>query len=132
MAMKWYQKLMLGLAGLTAAAVGGTILASPQGFYDHYGVDLHQNTDLLSELRASSMNLLALGLLMIGGVFSRRLAPVAVVVAPLVFLAYAAGRGVGVLADGMPSSSILGAMIIEVVVAVLCLLALRQVGRSAA
>ena len=85
------------------------------------GVRLDPN--LLSELRAPAANLAALSAVILAGVFRTSWAPVSATVAVTVFLAFPAGRIVGLLIDGMPSASVLGAFAIEIAIGAICLAA---------
>lgn len=120
------QKIALGIAGFTALGIGGFILIAPSAFYESYGIILDPNPSLLSELRAPGAGLAAFGAVMLAGIFSPALRQAAVVAALTVFLAFPAGRVFGLVADGIPSSGILGALVLELVIAALCLVAFRR------
>jgi len=47
-----FEKIALGLSGLTAVTIGACILFAPHAFYAGYGITLGQDANLLSELRA--------------------------------------------------------------------------------
>ena len=126
MTMKFIEKFTLGVAGLSAVGIGGMITFAPHAFYAGYGIVLGEDPSLLSELRAPGAGLSALGLLMLLGLWRSSLGPSAISAALVVFLAFPAGRLVGLAADGMPSTGILGALSFEVVVAALCLFAFRK------
>ena len=121
-----FQRTILGLAGVTALAIGAFITLAPHAFYASYGITLGQDTNLLSELRAPGAGLAALGAIMLAGVVRAALAPTALVVALAVYLAFPAGRILGLALDGPPSGSILGALGAEIIIAALLLTAFRQ------
>lgn len=125
MTLTRFQKITLGIAGGTAFGIGAAILTAPYPFYASYGITLGSDASLLSELRAPAAALAAFGLLMLAGILRLALAPVSVAVALTVFLAFPTGRLVSLLADGMPSDSIIGALAIEAGIAALCLVAFR-------
>lgn len=125
MTLTRFEKTMLCVSGLTALGIGTFILAAPHAFYASYGISLGDDASLLSELRAPGAGLAALGALMLVGLVRRTFSTVSIVAALTVFLAYPAGRLVGLLVDGIPNGSILGALIIELVIAGLCLFAFR-------
>ncbi|MCG9630415.1 DUF4345 domain-containing protein [Vibrio sp. Isolate30] len=125
-----FQRIVLGAAGFTAFVIGGLISLSPLEFYASYGVAIDSEPSLLSELRGLGANLAALGMLMIAGLFSSSLAKTSVVVAKVVFFAFPVGRMIGIMADGMPSQSILTALAIEIVFAVLLVVAFRRTQQS--
>lgn len=121
-----FEKIALGLSGLAACAIGGSILFVPQAFYAGYGITLGDDIDLLSELRAPGAGLAGFGLLMLLGIRRQAILPVAVMVALTVFIAFPAGRLVGLAVDGMPSGSVIAALSAELGIAALCLAAFRR------
>ncbi|MDJ0627470.1 MAG: DUF4345 domain-containing protein [Rhodobacter sp.] len=134
MTMTRFQKITLGIAGITAFAIGVSILFVPQAFYATYGIAIGQDPNLLSELRAPGAGLAALGAIMLAGLVRATWAPVALVAALTVYLAFPVGRIVGLAVDGPPGGSVIGALIFEVVIAALCLVAFgrRRAGHAAA
>ena len=120
-----FQKMTLGLSGITALAIGTFITLAPHAFYASYGIALEPDPNLLSELRAPGAGLAVFGALMLAGVVRAAMAPIALAVALTVFLAFPVGRIVGIVLDGMPSGSVIGALAFEVVVAALLLAAFR-------
>lgn len=124
--MTSFQKLALGLAGITSSGIGAFILIAPQAFYASYGISIGPDPSLLSELRAPGAGLAAFGAVMLAGLVRPALRQSAVIAALTVFLAFPAGRVLGLLADGLPSSGILEALAIELGIALLCLIAFRR------
>lgn len=122
----FFEKTMLGLSGLTAVVIGAFILIAPQMFYASYGIALGNDVSLLSELRALGTGLAAFGVLMLLGILSPSMLPVSVSIALTVFIAFPAGRVVGLAVDGVPSGNLIGALVFELVVAALCLSAFRK------
>lgn len=114
-----FQKITLGLAGISATAIGLFISLSPRAFYASYDIVLDQGPNLLSELRAPGTNLAVLGMVMLAGLFVQRVRRLSVILAILVFSSFALGRIIGITIDGIPSSTIITALIIEVVIAAL-------------
>ncbi len=123
MTLTRFEKLALGLSGVTALGIGAFILTAPHAFYAGYGIPLGDDVNLLSELRAPGAGLAAFGALMLTGIVRRAMSQAAIGAALTVFLAFPAGRVVGLVIDGMPSSGILGALALELALAGLCLLA---------
>ena len=118
-----FQQITLGIGGVTALAIGAFIMLAPHAFYASYGIALGQDPNLLSELRAPGAGLAALGALMLAGLFRASMTPIALAVALAVYLAFPAGRIIGIVLDGMPSGSVVGALIVELVIAGLLLAA---------
>ncbi|MGR3513572.1 MAG: DUF4345 domain-containing protein [Paracoccaceae bacterium] len=121
-----FQKITLGISGLTALAIGSLITLAPHTFYASYGITLGQDPNLLSELRAPGAGLAVFGALILAGVVRTAMAPIALAVALTVFFAFPFGRIVGIFMDGMPSSSVIGALAFEIIIAVLLLAAFKQ------
>lgn len=122
------QKAALGIAGVTSLGIGAFIAAAPHASYASYGIALGPDPSLLSELRAPGAALVALGAVMLAGIVRRALQLASVVAALTVFLAFPAGRVLSLVADGMPSSAILGALVLELAIAAMCLAAFRRRG----
>ena len=117
------EKIALGVSGLTAASIGVAILAAPHSFFASYGITVGNNASLLSELRAPGAGLAAFGVLMLLGIWRTAMTPMSKVVALIVFLAFPAGRLIGLIVDGLPSGPIIGALVFELAVAALCIVA---------
>jgi hypothetical protein len=126
MTLTRFEQIALGVSGITALGIGSFILAAPQVFYASYGIAVGTDANLLSELRAPAAGLAALGALMLAGILRGAMSRMAIMAALTVFLAFPAGRLVGLLVDGMPSDSILGALFVELAIAALCLVAFRH------
>ncbi|PWJ20344.1 DUF4345 domain-containing protein [Jannaschia seohaensis] len=124
--MTFLQKTALAVAGVTAFGIGLFILLAPHAFYASYGIALGPDPSLLSELRAPGAGLAGIGAVMLAGLVRPVLRQAAVVAALTVFLAFPAGRVLGILADGAPSGGILVALVLELAIAALCLVAFRR------
>lgn len=124
--MKHVQKIALGVAGITSLGIGAFIFAAPVAFYASYGITLGPDPSLLSELRAPGAGLAGFGAVMLAGIVRPALRQAAVVAALTVFLAFPAGRVVGLAVDGMPSVEVLVALILEIAIAGVCLFAFRR------
>ena len=115
-----FQTTVLSVAGFTALLIGVFIAFDPLAFYSSYGLVLEGNADMLSELRATGMNLGVLGGIMLAGVSRLSLRPLAISASLIVFGSFAAGRCLGILVDGLPSEKVIGALLIELVIGALC------------
>jgi hypothetical protein len=120
------QSLALVAAGLPALGVGLAIALAPRAFYAGYGVALGSDPSLLSELRAPGAALAMLGAAILAGLARPAMARASLALGALVFLAYAAGRLVGLALDGPPARGLIEAIAIELAVGALCLAALRR------
>lgn len=126
MTLSFFQKLTLGASGVIALAIGAFILFAPHAFYASYGIAIANDPNLLSELRAPGAALAAMGGIMLVGLVRETITTVSIALAFTVYLAFPAGRAISLIADGVPSSSILGALAIEVVMAALLLVAFAR------
>ncbi|MCV2893856.1 DUF4345 domain-containing protein [Lentibacter sp. XHP0401] len=120
------EKIALGLSGLTAFTIGAFILFAPHTFYASYGITLGEDASLLSELRAPGAGLAGFGLLMLLGMWRHAVLPLGMAAALTVFTAFPVGRLVGLAVDGMPSGNVVGALVVELIIAALCLAAFRR------
>ncbi len=123
MLMSKFQKIILGFAGFIAFAIGSFITLAPVAFYAGYGINLDNDPNLLNELRGPGANLAVLGAVVMAGLFIQSLTKTSIAIALVIFLAFPVGRVIGIIADGLPSESVLAALAIEVIVGALLLLA---------
>jgi hypothetical protein len=117
-------RVLLAVSGAITIAIGAGLMFVPAQFQASAGIILGPDINLLSEVRAPGGFLLATGILILLGAFRRQMARLALLLSSLLYLSYAGARLVGILMDGMPSSTILTALGIEVVIGGLCLAAL--------
>ncbi|MDV4143985.1 MULTISPECIES: DUF4345 domain-containing protein [Shimia] len=129
--MTLFQKLILGVAGLTGLGIGLAITFVPQAFYAGYGIEISQNPAALSELRAPGANLAALGALVFVGAIRPGLAHLSAALGTLVYFAFVFGRLVSIVLDGWPGDAIASVLGLEVLIGALCLVVWRQIARGA-
>jgi len=125
MQLNRFQKITLGICGVTALAIGTFITLAPHAFYASYGITLGHDPNLLNELRAPGAGLAVFGALMLAGIVRAVMAPISLAVALTVYLAFPVGRIVGIVMDGMPSGSVIGALAFETIIAGLLLAAFK-------
>lgn len=107
----------LAVAGLLLLAIGGTILLVPHAFYASDGIVLGNDPSLLSEIRAPGGLLATNALFILTGAFRQNLRSMALMLTALVYGSFGLSRLVGLFLDGMPSSSLLIATGVELIVA---------------
>ena len=129
MTTTWFQKITLGITGLAALGIGLAIVTAPASFHATYGIIIGSDPNLMSELRAPGANLAALGMIILAGAFHQGMQHISAFLGATVFLAYAFGRIVSMILDGMPSSGLVHAALIELVIGALCV-ALLWRGKS--
>lgn len=109
------ERLVLGVSALVLIVVGAASAFTPALFYAGFGIEVEGSTALASELRATGVALLLLGLAVAVGAIWRRWVFPAAVVAALVLVGYAIGRIISAIADGAPDASVAFAGIAELV-----------------
>ncbi|MEM7383983.1 MAG: DUF4345 domain-containing protein [Verrucomicrobiota bacterium] len=113
-------------SGVILLGVGSAILLAPEAFHASNGIVLEKKASLMSEIRAPGGLLLASGLLILVASFRDRLRPQAVLLATLVYGTFGLSRMLSLLIDGMPSTGIVGAIVIELLVAAFGLVILNR------
>jgi len=127
-----YVKALLIVSGLLGIGIGFALTFFPIAFEASAGIDLGEDINLLSEIRAPSGVLLIGGILIVLGAFISKLTRTAVLLSSLIYLSYGLSRIVGVLMDGLPNESLLMALALELIVGSISLFVLfRFNGRQA-
>jgi len=111
------RKLYLGVSGGLLLLIGGGLLFAPQAFHATNGIRLSDDPSLLSEIRAPGGLLLACAAMILSGILCREQQEPALRLNVVVYGAFGLARLWGMMFDGMPSRGIVGAMIIELIVA---------------
>ena len=109
--------IFLFLSGLMLLTVGSGSLVAPHFFYAYDGILLGHDPSLLSEIRASGGLLTASGFVLLMGTVRSSLRSLAIALSILVYGSFGLSRLLGLTMDGMPSNSLLMAMMIELAVA---------------
>ena len=109
--------LFLSFAALLLLAIGSAILLFPHAFYASDGIVLGNEPSLLSEIRAPGGLLAVSGLCVLIGAFRQSLRSSALMLTVLVYGSFGLSRLVSLSLDGSPSSSLLVATTIELVMA---------------
>jgi len=125
-------RIVLALAGLAALLIGATLLLDPQALYAGSGLVLDGGASQLSEIRAPAALLVLTGLVGLAGSTWLKWATAALQLTVLVFLGYGVGRVASLALDGIPSDSLVLAMLIEWGIGVLALGLLMVRNRSGA
>jgi len=123
--------IYLFAAGSLLLVIGTAILFAPNAFHGNNGIALGSNPNLLSEIRAPGALLAASGILILMGAFRNDMRSRAAQISVLVYGSFGIARVVSIALDGMPSSSLIGAMVLEFTVAILGLAVLSG-GRASA
>lgn len=114
-------RVFLAFSGAISGAIGAMVLFAPHAFFATNHITLGTDPNLLSEIRAPGGVLVTAGLIMICGALRTQLRQVALITGAGVFGTYGLSRLISLLLDGIPSSSLLSALGIELVVAMIAL-----------
>ena len=114
----------LVLAGLLLLSIGSTLILAPQAFHGGNGVVLGDNPNLLSEIRAPGGILVSSAIIILIGAFRAPLRLRAVQLTTLVYGSFGVPRLVSIALDGLPASSIVAAMALELAFALIGLVLL--------
>lgn len=112
-----FTRSFLAISGAIGIAIGLCILFIPHAFYASNQVTLGTDPNLMSEIRAPGGWLIFAGALMLLGAFKARVLPRALLIGALVFGSYGISRLVSLFIDGVPSSTLLAALGLELVLA---------------
>ena len=97
------------------------ITFSPVDFYAANSIELGTNVSLRNELKAPAGFLLVAGVFILGAIFVRRLADIAILLATMIYLSYAGSRFASMIFDGVPAVGLVQAAALETVVGLTCL-----------
>lgn len=117
-------KMILIVAGLIGASVGGAILFIPEAFHATTGIRLGGDVSLLNEMRASGGALLASGVFVMSGAWVPKLTFTSTTVAALLYLSYGLSRVLSMVVDGMPDPGLVQVAGVEIVIGTVCVFAL--------
>ena len=116
--------IFLLLAGLLLLTIGSTLVMAPHAFHGSNGVTLGGNPNLLSEIRAPGGILISSAVIILTAAFRAPLRLRAVQLVTLVYGSFGVPRLVSIALDGMPASSIVSAMVLELTFALVGLVML--------
>lgn len=108
-------QLFLTLSGALSLAIGLSVLVIPHAFFASNHIALGSDPNLMSEIRAPGGLLLAAGLIMLWGVISKRNRQIALQTAIVVFGMYGISRLLSLILDGIPSTALIIALAIELI-----------------
>ncbi|HKO51924.1 MAG TPA: DUF4345 domain-containing protein [Polyangiaceae bacterium] len=126
MSLSLAARLILGLAGIVACAIGSAILLFPLHFYAEVLPTGATSPSLLSDLRAAGAVVLAGGLVTLVGAFSDRFSVVAAWSSSSLYLSYGAARLLGWLLDGPPTPTWMWAAAVELALGLACVWVLSR------
>lgn len=111
-----FTRIFLAISGAIACLIGAAVLLIPHTFFATNDITLTSDPNLMSEIRAPGGLLVGAGLIMVSGAVTRSMIHVGLMTAAIAYLMYGLSRVVSLVIDGVPSSSLLGALVVEFVV----------------
>ncbi len=124
-----FTKILLFLSGLIGISIGGALLFAPVAFEASAGIDLGDDINLLSEIRAPGGTLLIAGVIIMLGSFLDKITYFSLAISSLFYLSYGLSRIISIFLDGMPNESLVIATLVEIVIgliSVICLYRTKQ------
>lgn len=114
-------RILLATSGTLLAGIGGAMLTRTTAFLAANGVEINASPSLMSELKAPSALLIVAGAIMLSGSARIRFARLGLNIGSVVYGSYGLARLAGIAMEGLPSGSLLIAMLVEFALAVLLL-----------
>lgn len=124
------QRLLLGVSGTLLLAIGSAVLFYPHSFAATNGVVLSDGASLLSEYRAPGGLLVASAVLILHGAMRASFVRWGFALSALVYGSYGVSRVVALTLDGMPSTALVQAMAVELVLGITCLAVFLRLSRE--
>lgn len=113
--------IALALASLTALGVGIGLLGFPVQFYAASQVTLPADVSLMNDLRAYGGGVLGSGVVISLGLFRPGFRLASLTAAGLIYLGFGLARAAAIVVDGMPASSFVLVMWVELIIGAACL-----------
>lgn len=120
-------QFLLGISGALLFVIGAALLFTPHQFYASNGTTLGDAPNLLSEIRAPGGLLLACAIVILLGTFRSSFTRQSLLLSAMVYGSYGIARLISMAIDGMPSTSLVAATIIELVLGILCAASLTRI-----
>ncbi|HYG40857.1 MAG TPA: DUF4345 domain-containing protein [Cytophagales bacterium] len=118
------------ISGIIATGIGGALLIAPVAFEASAGIDLGENINLLSEVRAPGGTLSVAGILITTGAFISGITHFSILLSCLFYLSYGLSRVLGMMIDGIPNESLVMATVAEILIGLLSLLLVFRIRRK--
>ncbi len=110
------ESILLFVGGLIALVIGALTLIVPVQFHSSTNIDLGAQINLLNEVRAPGGGLVAIGILILLGIYLKSLRYTSLLVAATIYLSYGTARIISIIVDGIPATELILATILELVI----------------
>jgi len=112
-------RVLLGLGSAIAVILSLAILFVPTAFYAGYDIDVVGATNLLNELKAPALVILALGMMQAFGAFQHQYHRLGIGAGLLLYLGFGLSRLIAMATDGPPSAALVAVATTELVIGLL-------------
>lgn len=123
-------RIFVGSAGGLLIVIGTSLLFQPHGFYAANEIILGDNPSQLSEIRAPGALLMISAIFMLLSVGRERFLQPALALIVVIYGSYGSARLLSLALDGIPSGSLVQAMVLELILAGLGLIAWLRFGST--
>jgi len=117
-------KALAAVSGIILIGIGMALLFTPHSFAASNGIVLDNDASLLSEVRAPGGLLLISGVIVLVGAIRHHLLQTSLALAALIYGSYGLSRLWSMVSDGLPSSTLTQAAVLELILGALSLAAL--------
>ena len=123
-------RILLSVSGVILLLVGAATLFHPYVFFAAEGVMLGSDPNLLSEIRAPGGLLIGCAIAVLLGAFRQMITLTPLMLAAIVYGSFGLSRLLSIVLDGIPSSSLVGATTVELLIGGLCVVSLLRLKTS--
>lgn len=123
-------RILLSVSGVILLLVGAATLFHPYAFFAAEGIMLRSDPNLLSEIRAPGGLLIGCAIAVLLGAFRQTITSTPLMLAAIVYGSFGLSRLLSIVLDGIPSSSLIGAAAVELVIGGLCVISLLRLKTS--
>ena len=123
-------RLFLLVSGTIATLIGALILLVPHAFFATNHIALGTDPNLMSEIRAPAGVLLASGVILIRSAILAHMIRTALLISAIVFTTYGGSRLVSIAFDGVPATSLMGALVMELLIGIIAAILVARTGVS--
>lgn len=119
-----FLKAYLIISGLLLTFIGGATLIAPVYMKASGGIDIAGHINVLNDIRGFSALILVFALMIVLGVFNKKLTYTSTLISLLLFLSLGVGRLISIVLDGMPVDGLVKATGLEFVLGIIGLILL--------
>lgn len=119
-------RILLTVSGVILLLVGTATLLQPHAFFATEGITLGNDPGLLSEIRAPGGLLIGCAIAILLGAFRQSMTQTPLILSAIVYGSFGLSRLLSMGLDGLPSSSLIAAAVVELAIGGLCVVFLLR------